>query len=155
MMYPESIAVSQKITHMDRLEQDDLALDTASSPQPTSGGSGGTRPQHHRHFDHHNNAGVGYLPHLHQHHDIGTSGGGAGAGAGHDDVSPQWGWYVTLTPPKPEFLNNNNNKGGGNKGDQAAAAGASASAAAAAAAAASGSAAGGARSLRPGMSTSS
>lgn len=139
MIYPETIAVSEKITHMDRLEQDDLDASPPSAGAGAGSGSGGTRPHHHRHFDHHNNAGVGYLPHLQQHHDIGLgqSGGSGGGGGGHDDVSPQWGWYVTLTPPKPaEF-----------KKDGAGQAAASAGGAAGAAAA------GSKRSLRPGMTT--
>lgn len=160
MMYPETIAV-EKITHLDRLEQDDLdPRPHSSSSSSTSSPSQQPQQAHHQHFDHHNNAGVGYLPHLNfsleQQQQL----------TGHDDVSPQvcpyvwvhscvclvayvwmhtctyacmhvclvegaipldanlfssflcltyhsckypqWGWYVTLTPPKPEFFNNNN-----------------------------------------------
>lgn len=107
-----TIAV-ERITHMDRLEEDDLGEPRRGRERERGKGARVYDQENatcastaQRQLEHYNNrcgeCSPGIPPEL----------AGSGAAGNDPDVSPQWGWYVALTPPKPEFFQAGNNGAG-------------------------------------------
>lgn len=99
MIYPDTIKV-EKYTHMDRVEMDDLepaagAVAGRQAPQQPQGCAAPSLLHSHA-LQHYNQ-----LPALPQGEGQQAEQAAAEESA---DVSPQWGWYISLTPPQPEVF---------------------------------------------------